>query len=106
MSAASDDESSVREERSYLDRFIGETGWKPAQVASFGGALAYTRYNFLLRQLMKWISRRAGRPTDTSRDHEFTDWDRVDRFADDVIDRVSPAEPQPRPSGPRPLHPG
>jgi len=27
------------------------------------------------------ISKRKGGPTDTSRDHEFTDWTAVDRFA-------------------------
>jgi menaquinone-dependent protoporphyrinogen oxidase len=105
MSAASIDEPSVREERSYLDRFSDETGWSPAQVESFGGALAYTRYNFFLRQLMKWIARRSGRPTDTSRDHEFTDWEQVDRFADDFVDRIAPPAPKPRPLGPEPLHP-
>jgi menaquinone-dependent protoporphyrinogen IX oxidase len=37
---------------------------------------------------MKTISRRAGGPTDTSRDYEFTDWVALDQF---VLDRVSPA---------------
>jgi menaquinone-dependent protoporphyrinogen oxidase len=106
MSAANDDPGSVNEERSYVERFSQETGWKPVQVASFGGALAYTRYNFLLRQVMKWIARRAGRPTDTSRDHEFTDWEQVDRFAEDFLDRVAPPAPGPRPVGPQPVQPG
>ena len=35
------------------------------------------------RMLLKVISRRSGRPTDTSRDHELTNWDQVTRFADE-----------------------
>ena len=31
--------------------------------------------------LLKRISRRAGGPTDTSRDYEMTDWNQVVRFA-------------------------
>jgi menaquinone-dependent protoporphyrinogen oxidase len=45
------------------------------------GALPYTRYNFLVRFLMKRIARKAGGPTDTSRDYDFTDWAALDRFA-------------------------
>jgi hypothetical protein len=36
------------------------------------------------------ISRRTGRPTDTSRDYEFTDWDVVDGFARDLADLLTP----------------
>ena len=42
--------------------------------------MAYTRYRPLLRWMMKRLSARAGRPTDTSRDHELTDWSQVRRF--------------------------
>jgi hypothetical protein len=33
---------------------------------------------------MKEIARRAGGPTDTSRDYEFTDWAALDRFVADA----------------------
>ena len=35
------------------------------------------------RRVMRWISRREGRDTDTSHDHEYTNWDAVARFADE-----------------------
>ena len=67
--------------RRMIDDFVKETGWRPARVFPVAGALAYTRYNRLLRFVMKRIARKAGGPTDTSRDHELTDWTAVDRFA-------------------------
>ena len=64
-----------------IDGFVKETGWRPAAVFPVAGALLYRRYNVLLRFVMKLIARKAGGPTDTSRDHELTDWRAVDRFA-------------------------
>jgi len=64
-----------------IDGFVKETGWRPAGVFPVAGALVYTRYNLLLRFVMRLIARKAGGPTDTSRDHDLTDWRAVDRFA-------------------------
>ena len=63
-----------------IEAFSVETGWKPQRCLPVAGALAYSRYNFLVRLVMKRIARQAGASTDTSRDWEFTDWPAVDRF--------------------------
>jgi menaquinone-dependent protoporphyrinogen oxidase len=68
-----------------IDVFIKETGWKPERCLPVAGALMYTRYNFLIRFVMKRISRKQGGPTDTSRDYEFTDWQGLDRFVEDAV---------------------
>ena len=65
----------------YVEQFVARTGWKPRRAATFGGALLYTRYSFLIRLLMRHIVGSAGGETDTSRDYEYTDWSAVDRFA-------------------------
>jgi menaquinone-dependent protoporphyrinogen oxidase len=39
----------------------------------------------MLRWYMKRASRRHGGSTDTSRDHEYTDWAQVERFASDIL---------------------
>jgi menaquinone-dependent protoporphyrinogen oxidase len=70
-----------------IDGFVKETGWQPARVLPVAGALVYTQYNILLRFVMKRIARRAGGPTDTTRDHELTDWAAVDRFAQGLARR-------------------
>lgn len=67
----------------YRELFAQRTGWRPAMTWSVPGRVAYTQYPYLLRQVMKLISWRTGRPTDTSRDWEFTDWAEVDRLAKD-----------------------
>jgi menaquinone-dependent protoporphyrinogen oxidase len=70
-----------------IDEFIKVTGWRPARVFPVAGALAFTRYNPLVRFVMKRIARKAGSPTDTSRNHELTDWAAVDRFAGELVAR-------------------
>lgn len=74
--------------QSYIAGFRKETGWRPDVVEAVAGALRYTKYNFIKRFVMKWISRRSGRPTDTSRDYEFTDWEHVGRFVKRFLEYV------------------
>jgi menaquinone-dependent protoporphyrinogen oxidase len=83
MSAAR--EAGQPEAARYVDAFVERTGWWPERTAVFAGALRYTRYNFLLRLIMRMIARSVGGDTDTSRDHEYTDWAAVDRFAAQVV---------------------
>jgi menaquinone-dependent protoporphyrinogen oxidase len=72
--------------RRMIDVFVRETGWRPAYVLPVAGALAYSKYNFFVKLIMKTIARKAGGPTDTSRDYEFTDWAALDRFVRDRAD--------------------
>lgn len=76
------------EARGYLDDFRRATGWEPHAIASFAGALLYTRYNPFLRLLMRMIVGFAGGETDTSRDYEYTDWLAVERFASEFAARL------------------
>lgn len=78
-----------RRSREYVDAFVAETNWIPDHMARFGGAVRYTRYNPILRWVMKRIQKDAGRSTDTSRDHEYTDWGAVEDFAREVVRTVT-----------------
>jgi len=69
-------------------KFLEESAWTPQWIASFPGALYYREYNPLVRWLLRRISVRAGGPTDTSQDHEFTRWDEVARFARDFAENA------------------
>ena len=71
--------------RRMIDVFIAETGWRPARTLPVAGALAYTRYNFLVRFVMKRIARKQGASTDTSRDHDFTNWPAVDAVVEQLV---------------------
>jgi menaquinone-dependent protoporphyrinogen oxidase len=74
----------------YLMNFEQETGWHAEQVGLFGGALLYRQYGLFKRWMMKRIVRDkpGGLSMDTSRDHEYTDWDQVRRFTDDFLQRL------------------
>ena len=91
FSVSLSDASTTPKERSafgrYIENFFNDSGWQPKVVGRFAGALAYTRYGFCTRFLMKRIAQSNGKSTDTSRDHEYTDWDEVTKFAKDFIDR-------------------
>jgi menaquinone-dependent protoporphyrinogen oxidase len=77
----------------YVSDFKRRTGWVPRRTASFAGALLYTRYNPVIRLLMRLIVGHAGGDTDTSRDYEYTDWAAVDRFAREFAASVDGDQP-------------
>lgn len=86
LSAHGDSESA----EGYVTKFEKETGWRPAQVGLFSGALPYSQYGFIKRLMMKKIaSGKASLDTDTSRDYVYTEWDGVKRFAEDFLDRAT-----------------
>ncbi|WP_455198136.1 flavodoxin domain-containing protein [Kaarinaea lacus] len=66
----------------YESTFLGQVGWQPIISGTFAGALKYSKYPLTTRLIMKMISRREGRSTDTTHDHEYTNWDDVERFTD------------------------
>ena len=89
---------------SAVDTFLRTTGWHPGRVELVGGALAFTKYNPVLRFVMKRISASEGGPTDTSRNYEFTDWEALGRFVDAFAASL-PQAPVPGVTPPRPVPP-
>jgi menaquinone-dependent protoporphyrinogen oxidase len=81
LSANSSNPDEREAARRLADEFPAGCGWQPAIVQPLAGRLAYTQYGFLKRQILKRIARKEGAPTDTSRDYEFTNWEKVDRLA-------------------------
>lgn len=82
-------------EREAAGRLAGELpaqfGWHPSVIKCLAGRLAYTRYGWLTRFIMKRIARKHGLSADTSRDYEFTNWDEVTRLADALIAAMTAA---------------
>jgi menaquinone-dependent protoporphyrinogen oxidase len=64
------------------DAFPRTVGWTPWRAASVAGCLAYTRYHWLKRLLMRRIAGKEGGSLDTTRDHVYTDWQQVDSLGD------------------------
>jgi menaquinone-dependent protoporphyrinogen oxidase len=68
-----------------IDRFFVESGWSTKHVKPVAGALMYTRYSVPLKIIMKRIAQTVRASTDTSRDHEFTDWRTLDQFVEEFV---------------------
>jgi menaquinone-dependent protoporphyrinogen oxidase len=94
-SAAGRTEAERGAARACVEEFLRETGWRPALTETIAGAMAYTKYSPLTRWLLKRIAAKAGGPTDVSRDHEFTDWEQVRRFAE-AFGAMLPGRSEPR----------
>jgi menaquinone-dependent protoporphyrinogen oxidase len=79
------------EAEAYVEQCEQDTGWRPAIVALFGGALLYTQYGFIKRHVMKKIAqdKPGNLGTDTSRDYIYTEWDGVKRFAEDFLAQLT-----------------
>jgi menaquinone-dependent protoporphyrinogen oxidase len=69
-----------------IEQFLTDTAWKPTTVMPVAGALVYTQYGMIVRFVMKQIAKKQGGSTDTSRDHEYTDWAALDRFLEALVD--------------------
>lgn len=50
-------------------------------IEMIAGAVKYTQYNWFIKWVMKSIAKKEGGSTDTSRDHEYTDWRQVAEYA-------------------------
>ncbi|MCB0949487.1 MAG: protoporphyrinogen oxidase [Mycobacterium sp.] len=85
LTSAHDDPQHDNEAHQLLGRLLDATGLDPDLVGLFAGALAYTRYGWLKRKLMTRIAADQGDDTDTTRDHEYTDWAAVEDFAIDAL---------------------
>lgn len=62
------------------NEFAERTGWEPPIARFVAGALPWSRYNWLVKLVMRRIVARAGGDTDTSRDYEYTDWAELRSF--------------------------
>lgn len=79
----------LREAQANLRKFLRRTRWRPGRAATFAGALRYSRYGPFKRRVMRLFMRLAGGATDPSRDYDYTDWEAVDRFAEDFFDTLA-----------------
>ena len=65
----------------YMQKFLKKSLWQPKMLAVFAGALRYPRYNWFDRTMIKFIMKMTGGETDTTKEVEYTDWNKVSLFA-------------------------
>lgn len=76
-----------------IQRFLGRAHWRPSVVKLVAGAVPYTRYGWLKKWMMRRMVAKVSNDTDTTRDYEYTDWEDLQRFAQDFLREVDPAIP-------------
>jgi menaquinone-dependent protoporphyrinogen oxidase len=81
VSLASADPKGASEAHDFALHFSDRTGWQPTMTMPVAGALQYSKYNPLLKLMMRQIARVSGGVTDTKHDHIYTDWEQVDALA-------------------------
>ena len=78
-------EKNTAESNPYVNKFLKATKWKPKNLEVFAGVVDYPVYNFFDKFMIKLIMLITSGPTDTKARFEFTDWERVKGFAEDLI---------------------
>ncbi|MGR5254521.1 menaquinone-dependent protoporphyrinogen IX dehydrogenase [Vibrio astriarenae] len=66
----------------YIKTFLKKSPWNPSLIGVFAGALYYPRYNWFDRTMIKLIMSMTGGETDTSKEVEYTNWEKVTLFAE------------------------
>tara|TARA_B100001121_G_C18419563_1_gene493996 strand:+ start:84 stop:602 length:519 start_codon:yes stop_codon:yes gene_type:complete len=78
-------EKNSSESNPYVKKFLKSTKWKPKNIDVFAGVVDYPAYNFFDKFMIRLIMWITSGPTDPKARFEFTDWDRVKRFAENLI---------------------
>lgn len=77
---------STPEGNAYLRAIIRRRRLQPAIASAIAGRLDYPRYRWFDRQMIRFIMKLTGGPTDPAVQVEFTDWKQVDDLARRIAD--------------------
>ena len=78
-------EKNTPETNPYMQKFLLKTAWVPRKLAVFAGKIDYPKYNFVDKQMIRFIMWITKGPTNIKNTYEFTDWKKVDSFAKELI---------------------
>jgi len=70
----------------YLKKFLRQIAWRPRQLAVFAGKLDYPKYGVVDRFMIRFIMWITDGPTDPTTVVEFTDWETVKTFGQQISD--------------------
>lgn len=68
----------------YIQKFLKRSPWQPKHIGVFAGGLYYPRYSWFDRVMIRFIMSITGGETDTSKEVEYTDWEKVALFVKKV----------------------
>lgn len=64
----------------YMRKFLARSAWRPKELAVFAGRIAYARYGWRDRTIIRFIMWLTQGPTAPDTDVDFTDWKKVEAF--------------------------
>lgn len=68
----------------YIQKFLKKTNWKPNKINVFAGRINFPEYGFIDKYIIKLIMWITNGPTDTTKSHEFTNWEMVEEFSKEI----------------------
>ena len=68
----------------YIVKFLKKTNWTPDHIGVFAGMIDFPNYNFIEKYIIKLIMWITNGPTDTSKTFEFTNWEDVKKFSEEI----------------------
>lgn len=78
-------EKNTPETNPYVVKFFKTIDWKPTIVEVFAGKLDYKKYSFFDRKMIQLIMWMTKGPTNTNAEIEYTNWEKVNQFAQELI---------------------
>jgi menaquinone-dependent protoporphyrinogen oxidase len=78
-------EKNQPETNPYMKKFLGKIAWKPGKLAVFAGKINYPAYNIVERSVIRFIMLIDHGPTQRDACIDFTDWSKVEDFANVII---------------------
>ncbi|PKP13140.1 MAG: menaquinone-dependent protoporphyrinogen IX dehydrogenase [Bacteroidetes bacterium HGW-Bacteroidetes-3] len=78
-------EKSDPETNPYVVKFFQTINWKPTLVKVFAGKLDYKKYSFFDRKMIQLIMWMTKGPTNTDAEIEYTNWEKVNEFALELV---------------------
>ena len=73
-------EKSTPDTNPYVIKFFKTIDWTPTIIEVFAGKLDYKKYSFFDRIMIQFIMWMTKGPTNTSKEIEYTNWDKVKEF--------------------------
>ena len=73
-------EKNTPETNPYLQKFLKQIDWQPANLGVFAGKIDYPSLGWFDRNMIRFILWMGKGPTDPTQVVEFTDWDKVEEF--------------------------
>ena len=68
----------------YIKKFLKISKWNPKKIGVFAGKVDYPNYGFFDKYVIKLIMFITDGPTDTSMSYEFTNWQKVKEFSEEI----------------------